>query len=211
MEKVQAGNFHFPNFSQKCPICHGKDCAVRIGFYFRCSLDLDSDKKIISLLLVPIVRFLCKQKQKPKHKHRTFSLLPDTLIPYNRISLDLLMYILQLLIDRAFTIAQTLDQIDALSPDACMMSEKTLIHILTLFEQTRIKLILFFQQQSNRYRAPPDFSSYTTEQTFNFLMKYLKPLMESPHCGMYYLAQEYYNQYGLNTRFLFGTASQFCI
>ena len=50
----------------------------------------------VMILLIPIARFLCKRS--PKGKHRTFSLLPDNLIPYNRFSIDFLIYILSFLI-----------------------------------------------------------------------------------------------------------------
>jgi len=210
---VQARNFTFPNFHEKCPLCHGKDCAVRTGYYYRWALDIDPDTKKIVILLIPIARYLCKMKQQPKHKHRTFSMIPDTLIPYRRFSIDLLMFILQLLIIEKFSSVETLNKIDSYSPDACIVSGKTLARLLILFEQTRIKLIIYFQQYTDRYRAPPDFSSFTTKETLYFLMRYPKPQAEGLHCAAYYLSFEYYNQNGSylkNARFLFGTASQFC-
>lgn len=162
---------------------------------------------------MPVVRYLCRQKQKPKRKHHTFSLLPDTLVPYSRISIDLLIYILQLLIEQDNSIEHALRKIDAISPDSCMLSGITIIRLIILLEQTRIKLIIFFQQHGYRYRAPPDFSSYSTEQTLNFIMNYTTNQEEGSHCAAYYLSQDYYNQEGSyvnNARFLFGAASQFC-
>lgn len=123
------------------------------------------------------------------------------------------MYILQLLIIKAFTVTKTLSKIDMLSLDDCIISEKTLIHLILLFEQTRIKLILYFQQQSNQHRSPPDLSSYTTKHLINFIVNYPMPMTERYHCSAYYLSVEYYKQngsYPKNSRFLFGTASQFC-
>ena len=166
------------------------------------------------ILLLPIARYLCMKKQKPRHKHRTFSLIPDTLIPYNRFSIDLLIFILQLLIIEKYGSVKTLEKIDSLSPDACIVSDKTLLHLLTLFEQIRIKLILFFQKYSDRNRAPPNFSSFTTEETLYFLMRYPGPQNKSLYCAVYHLSVDYYNQNGSylnNARFLFGTASQFCL
>lgn len=213
MEKVQAGNFCFPTFFERCPICHGKDCAVRIGYYYRWVIELQINKQAIIFLYIPIARYLCRKKNKQRINHLTFSLLPDSLIPYNCISIDLLIYILQLLIEEDHPTSQALKKIDAMSPDACMISEKTIMHLFNLFEQTRIKLILFFQIYKNKNRAPPDFSSYTTKEIFNFLMKYTPPDTESLHCTAYFLSQQYYNQcgsYSKNAHFLFGTASQFC-
>jgi len=27
--------YEFPDYSEQCPLCEGKNCAVRIGFYIR--------------------------------------------------------------------------------------------------------------------------------------------------------------------------------
>ena len=123
------------------------------------------------------------------------------------------MYIVQLLIIEKQRSAEILREIDTLSPDACILSEKTLSLLIILLEQTRLKLILFFQRYREHYRAPPDFSSYSIEQTFLFLMNYPKSLTESLHCAAHSLSVDYYNRNGSyreNSRFLFGTASQFC-
>lgn len=88
------------------------------------------------------------------------------------------------------------------------------MHLLSLIKQTRIKLVLFFQQYTDRYRAPPDLSSSTVEDICTFLMNFPKPQVECPHCSAYYLSVDYYirnGSYMKNARFLFGTASQFCI
>jgi hypothetical protein len=91
------------DFSDECPMCGGKHCAVRIGYYYRQAIDIDLHNCRIIIVHIPIARFLCKEINKPKHKHKTFSLLPDTLIPYNRISVILMMYILKLYVDFEFT------------------------------------------------------------------------------------------------------------
>lgn len=77
--------YQFPDFSAQCPLCGGKNCAVRIGFYIR--------KRLVFYLRtysdVPILRWLCRQKGPLKAKHRTFSLLPSALIPYHKNDLNL--------------------------------------------------------------------------------------------------------------------------
>jgi hypothetical protein len=77
--------YNFPNFSDQCSLCGGKNCAVRIGFYIR--------KKLVICLEtyyhVPIPRWLCQKKGPLKPKHRTFSLLPSALIPYHKNDLNL--------------------------------------------------------------------------------------------------------------------------
>jgi hypothetical protein len=135
------------------------------------------------------------------------------LIPYHRVSIDLLIFILQFLIEQAYTASQTLDELDALSADACLLSEKTILLLLKIFEQTRIKLILFFKAYGERYRAPPEFSSYGIGQTFNFIISYPSSGETGFRCAAHRLSQLYYIQCGTyikNSHFLFGTAAQFC-
>ena len=81
--------WEFPSFSSECPICGGSNCCVRIGYYPRYVLSLEEG----ILLLIPIARFLCKRKNKPKIKDLTFSLLPDCLIPYMQLTIDTLMQV----------------------------------------------------------------------------------------------------------------------
>ena len=77
--------YQFPDFSEQCPLCGGKNCAVRIGFYIRKRLVL----YLTTYYDVPIPRWLCRQKGPLKPKHRTFSLLPFALIPYHNNDLNL--------------------------------------------------------------------------------------------------------------------------
>jgi len=151
-------------------------------------------------------------KTKPRGKHNTFSLLPDNLIPYNRFSIDLLIYILNLLILMEQTTKETLGQIDLISPDACLISDKIIKQFLSLLDQVRIKLIHFFEQFPKSNKSPPGLDSFTLKDTLKYLVNYpkIKPL----HCGTYYLCEYYYQtngSYRKNARFLLGTASQFCI
>jgi len=79
-------SYDFPDYSEQCPLCGGKDCAVRIGFYYR--------KQVVfgfkNYKNVPIVRWLCRKKGHLKTRHRTFSLLPSALIPYHSYDLNLI-------------------------------------------------------------------------------------------------------------------------
>ena len=79
-------SYDFPDYSEQCPLCSGKDCAVRIGFYYR--------KQVVMFFIaysdVPIPRWLCRKKGHLKPKQRTFSLLPSALIPYHSHDLSLI-------------------------------------------------------------------------------------------------------------------------
>jgi len=79
-------SYDFPDYSEQCPLCGGKDCAVRIGFYYRKQIVLS----FIVYSDVPVPRWLCRKKGHLKVKHRTFSLLPSALIPYHRHDLSLI-------------------------------------------------------------------------------------------------------------------------
>ncbi len=200
------------DFSDECPLCGGKHCAVRIGFYYRWAIEIDFRSCTIIILLIPVARYLCKQINKPKHKHRTFSLLPDTLIPYSRISIDLMMLILQWLTEED-SVEQTIEKIDSITPDDIFLSEQMILHLLQIIKQSRIKLILFFKKLDNDERAPPDFHTYTLNETIMYLLRYPTPENEHPARGAYHLSVLYYKMQGSypkNARFLFGTASQFC-
>ena len=185
---------------------------MRIGYYYRWAMDIDLQSYKIIIIRIPVARYLCKAVSKPQHKHGTFSLLPDTLIPYNRISIDLMMYILQLLITTESG-SRTLQKIDPLTPGDIFFSEKMLVHLLEIMAQIRIKLILFFQQYSSD-RAPPDFHAFTLHEVVDYLYNYPVPDHEHPLKGAYSLSVLYYEMqesYHQNARFLFGTASQFCL
>lgn len=210
-EKVQAGNYDFPDFSEKCPICGNPDCAVRIGYYYRWAVDIDYDTLKIVVLEIPVARYKCNTA--PKGKCRTFSLLPDNLIPYNQYSIDFVLYILTLYILKNQTTRETLDQIDLISPYACLVSEKILSHIISILERTRIKLLHFFQLFPDSNKSPPEFISFTLKDTLKYLNDYPQKDTEPLYCGAYYLSAHYYEKngsYQKNARFLFGTASQFC-
>ena len=212
LAKVQAGNFAFPDFSEKCPICGGKNCAVRIGYYYRWAIEINLQNIKIQILYIPVPRYLCRAIKKPGHKHKTFSLLPDTLIPYNRMTIDLMMYILQLLIAEKHQ-GPTFEKIDLISPDDFFLSEKMLNRLLKIIRQSRLKLIFLYRQSKNTDRAPPDFHAYSIEETITYILRYPAPVHEHPLKGAYHLSVMYYRaqgSYHQNARFLFGTASQFC-
>jgi len=123
-----------------------------------------------------------------------------------------MMYILHLLITTEH-IGTTLEKIDNISPWDIFLSEMMIAHLLTIIEQARIKLILFFKHQYNADRAPPDFHVSTINEVIHYLLNYEGPLRNDTLCGAYHLSVLYYEIMGShrkNARFLFGTASQFC-
>ncbi len=82
---MNSGEWEHPDFSDKCPLCGGQDCARYHGTYQR---GAESPKERFSVTDLPIIRILCLEKgDKKKCDHRTVSLLPLELIPYRKLSL----------------------------------------------------------------------------------------------------------------------------
>jgi hypothetical protein len=78
--QVSAKKWEFPSFRECCLICGAKDCAKRHGWYERRAVEEDGSE-----LLIPVPRWRCGGKgNRPPGVHRTFSLLPDALVPYRR-------------------------------------------------------------------------------------------------------------------------------
>jgi len=84
MSSVKQGTWNFPDYSVRCPLCGAADCAIRHGFYYRKLVIIDF--QIITDL--PIPRYLCRNKGNKTSQHRTFSLLPEWLAPYQRFDLN---------------------------------------------------------------------------------------------------------------------------
>jgi hypothetical protein len=210
LKKVQSGNFIFPDFSDECPLCGGRHCAVRIGYYYRWTIDFDLKNNTIVFFHIPIARYLCRRVHKPRYKHKTFSLLPTPLVPYNRISITLMMYILQLFFTQE-SMPHALEKMDLLTPGDIFFSEKMIHHLLEILEQSRIKLVLFFRQYPDN-RAPPGFQALSLQEIVTYLCNDPVSCHEHPVMGAYYLSVLYYKiqgEYQKNARCLFGTASQF--
>ena len=81
------------DFSGRCPICGGKDCAKFIGYYFRAVVD----EKGTYYRAFPVARFLCRRKGRELiSRHKTFSLLPYQLVPYTKYSMPFIIKVLKL-------------------------------------------------------------------------------------------------------------------
>lgn len=67
------------DFRTRCPICGGKDCARFIKYYTRGVIDENGSY----YKAFPIARYVCEAKGSQNVvSHKTFSLLPYQLIPY---------------------------------------------------------------------------------------------------------------------------------
>jgi hypothetical protein len=93
MSSVKHGTWNFPDYSACCPLCGAADCAIRHGFYYRKLVVIDFQ----IFTDVPIPRYLCRNKSNRALHHRTFSLLPDCLAPYQRFDLNCMLQTLDFL------------------------------------------------------------------------------------------------------------------
>ena len=75
-----------PDFSDKCPICGGADCATFLGYYIRAAICPITGFSVLDL---PVLRYLCHDKGDVRVcDHITFSLLPHELVPFRQLSLN---------------------------------------------------------------------------------------------------------------------------
>lgn len=138
---VLAEIWKFPNFSDKCPICGARNCAVRIGYYHRWVYIF----KLKVKLYIPVARYLCRRKNKTrsqwKSTHKTFSLLPSQLIPYRMYDLDSMLYIADSRLKKDDTFLDIATDIAAIAEHPVIsISTDTIMEYLEIFINGCMKL-----------------------------------------------------------------------
>lgn len=138
---VLAKIWEFPDFSDKCPICGAKKCAVRIGYYYRWVYIFKLEIK----LYIPVARYLCRRKNKTKSQwkstHKTFSLLPSQLIPYMMYDLDSMLYIADSRLKKGETFLDIATDISTIAEHPVIsISTATIIEYLKIFVNGCTKL-----------------------------------------------------------------------
>ena len=149
---VLAKIWEFPDFSDKCPICGAKKCAVRIGYYYRWVYIF----KLKIKLYIPVARYLCRRKNKTKSQwrstHKTFSLLPSQLIPYRMYDLDSMLYIADSSLKRNKSFLDTATDMSTMEEHpAISISTDTIMEYLEIFIQGCTKLKTLFELIYNTY------------------------------------------------------------
>jgi hypothetical protein len=104
------GTWIIPDFSEKCLICGGADCARYHGNYKRtiiCPLTGFAAPDF------PILRFLCHGKgENPTCDHITFSLLPLELVPFRELTLNFMLLAVWVRLSRYISLTTALDFIE---------------------------------------------------------------------------------------------------
>ena len=207
IQLVKTKKWEFSDFSNYCPICGGKDCPVRIGYYYRYYIDI----KTYKIFLIPIIRYLCRKKGRPKLKDRTFSLLPYFLIPYNRFTIDSGMLIIGSKLVKCKSNKEIADKV-CNSFDINLnfnFEERYINYWLRLFRQTLFKLIVFlesFNQDTSFLKG-----NKAMYNAWNYLDNFFDDSGEyNGASGFSIYSYEKQGCYKGNPQFLFGTAYQFC-
>jgi hypothetical protein len=158
---------------------------VRIGYYKRWVVDFVSRKE----LLIYIARYLCRRKNpnfKDKKAHRTFSLLPSSIIPYKRYDAHTMLFIAEKRYSKNSSIlAIVLELLEYFSSEAIGIDVSHIPRYLKLFRSACLKLSIYLNEI--KYAEP--LSS----------LCFLKKKDISGYCF------DFFNKEG---KFLFGTPSQ---
>lgn len=174
---------------------------MHIGYYYRKAFD---PLGYLFIALLPIARYLCKRKKKPKIDALTFSLLPNCLIPYYSLTIDDFMKIIaDKLNNKHSTILDDLYS----TYEEINMTRRTIDRYIATFRQTVLKL-KFFSLKNNHWNK--DLSG---KEAFANVYRQLTTFNRSEYPpGAIGYSDFYYEMEGKylkNAYFLFGTAYQF--
>lgn len=201
-EKTEKSIWKYPDFKKKCPICHGRNCAVRHGFYFRLIIDL----KKRYFFFIRIIRYKCRRVQKPKNglKDRTFSLLPHELIPYISLTIDSLMMIVEnkLVTNNSTKEIQRILDGSMIDADRIYnMDSRHFNHYVSIFIETYFKLNQFLLKHN--IRAGPRKGKISIKDAVIFLKQ-----SEQGYQGFSVYYYETEGSWFKNAWFLFGRPYQ---
>jgi transposase-like protein len=164
-----------------CPICNGYCSPIKHGGYWRNSISADGVKEKIR-----IQRYLCKSTE------RTFSFLPEHLIPYRVPSLPLLAELWRTMLFSGKSHQQTLADIGK------RFTETVVANMEYSCLQDFSRILQAAMERVTILHAKP-FSSI-----LNFF-EYCEHYRHNGRTGFLAIAQSFYAQHH---QFLFGTASQ---
>ena len=204
--EIKTGEWKFPKFNNYCPICGSKNCTVRIGYYFRYYIDIETGV----ILLIAITRYKCQRKGKASLKDKTFSLLPYFLIPYHRLTINSYMYIWRNKLIKNKSKSTISDEVTgSFKIDKELNYEERYIdRSLSLFRQTVSKIIDFL----NRNNQDIIFlkGKEKLEEAWLFLATFKDDSgIYSGAPGFSIYSYEKQGGYRTNPQFMFGTAYQF--
>ena len=202
-----------PDFSDKCPICGGIDCATFLGYYIRTAICPLTGFSVPDL---PILRYLCHDKGNARVcDHITFSLLPNELVPFRQLSLDFMVRAIWFKVSRHLSFTRAMDVIeDELN---CLGDVANFINISTMMSWQLMILTAFGLFMSTDVNMVSKFSYEQLQNTddlklfLEILINHQSQSSNHPIRGPNAFAMDYYQQSGGSEQhavFLFGRASQ---
>jgi hypothetical protein len=147
--------------------------------------------------------------KKPKLPHRTFSLLPDALIPYYKLTINTLMEVIEDKLVKKRIAPEIVEKFyEKIYTTALHLSQETLSSYSELFEETAQKIKTFLRDRE-KDDDPPERSPDSLKEIYEYLCAFTDPVYGKGalSCSVwYYLVQGGFRG---NAYFLFGTPSQF--
>jgi hypothetical protein len=200
-----------PNdFTHRCPLCGGRDCAQFIGYYYREVID----ERGTYYKSFPIARYVCNRKGTAlTAKHRTFSLLPYQLVPYSKYSLPFILNALRKVYGEDRSVKELLDYLAGFGKQEYLDLSASTFYAFRAFILTAIDKILamgFYPAITAQLQTPAQGQRIRVFLFFadDFCCSKTDPEIRGP-CALGY---DYYLEdggYMRNAHFLFGTPSQF--
>ncbi len=202
-----------PDFSDKCPICDGVDCACYLGCYTRKAICPITGFSVPDL---PVLRFFCRRKGNAIIcAHVTFSLLPLLLVPYRSLSLKFMVLAVWIRVSDHLSLTDSLEAIE--NELNHLQDIADFINISTLLSWERMILAGGKLLMSSNTALASEIQ-YVQLQDSQGLLQFLEAIIHhrsriSDHSirGPDAFALDFYQQCGgveKNAPFLFGRASQ---
>lgn len=200
------------DFIGRCPICGGKDCCQFIGYYTRPVVDETGTY----YKAFPIAGFKCRRKWKNiKVPHKTFSLLPCQLVPYNKYSIDYIIKILKLrhLAGNSINeIQNDLSKTEKYAESEIELSVKNLESFNKIIKNSINKILIIGCYPEIEKKLKINRSKEAIKIFIEFAELFYSYKTSPPIRGPCGLSYDYYisgNGYYTNHYFLYGTPSQF--
>jgi len=202
-----------PDFSEKCPICGGVDCATFLGYYIRIAICPMTGFWAPDL---PVLRYRCYDKGDARVcDHVTFSLLPHELVPFRQLSLNFMVRAIWFKVSRHLSYTKALDVIEAelnslgdianfINISTMMSWQRMILRALALFISADINMVSKSQYEQLKNTA-------SVKLFLALLINHQSQISNHPIRGPDEFTWNYYQQSGgsnKNAAFLFGRASQ---
>jgi hypothetical protein len=202
-----------PDFSDKCLICGGANCACYLGCYIRTAICPITGFFVHDL---PVLRFLCNRKGNTLIcDHVTFSLLPLMLVPYRRLSLKFMVLAVWIRVSRHLSLTGALGSIedelnylediaDFINISTMMSWERMILTAVTLLLSGHIDTL-----SHSQYKQLQDRKGLI--HFLEIIIHHRSMLSNHPIRGPDAFAWDFYQQSGEINQcapFLFGLASQ---